>query len=223
MRWFAVVAATTCYTLTALPGFAAEDIWGKGNEISNVQGGVPQSATAAVGLGDGPGVRALCNSHFADMVKTDRQTRAKIDASQGTRAQKDQAWRAYADNRNILAANCAATYPDSFNEAFLSTLDTSRGPFPVNECGRSRMQPPNLNALRVANKYFAERGTPTAEMALYYEYLRWDATAAVFPMNTQCRKEAEGIRDQYRVAFEFLEALRTCGQDCLPEKGVRQD
>ncbi|HEX6979328.1 MAG TPA: hypothetical protein VF342_08510 [Alphaproteobacteria bacterium] len=93
-----------------------EDIWGAGNEISNVQGGVQLNdpASVPVRIGSGPAMEAMCDAHFRDMEETDHATLLRIQNGPGTPKQKQDAYRKYLEERDRFSRNCAASFPTRF-------------------------------------------------------------------------------------------------------------
>ncbi|MBI2206773.1 MAG: hypothetical protein HYU41_23295 [Candidatus Rokubacteria bacterium] len=115
-----------------------DDLWGPGNELSNVRGGQPQSDPrhAPVRLGDGPGVRALCDAHFRDMKRTDESERRRIETSRATARQKEDAYRAYTESRDQQSRSCVASFPGAYEHLAQAHAEAQvRGPFPVHETG----------------------------------------------------------------------------------------
>ncbi|HEX7005991.1 MAG TPA: hypothetical protein VF274_02545 [Alphaproteobacteria bacterium] len=98
------------------PAQEKDDIWGAGNEISNVQGGVQLNdpASVPVRVGSGPAMEALCDTHFRDMEQTDRATFLRIQNGPGTPKQKQDAYRNYLEERDRFSRSCAASFPTRF-------------------------------------------------------------------------------------------------------------
>lgn len=115
---------------------AKNDIWGKGNDFSNAQGGVSRPAEPAPAIPSGkvPNTaawKATCQDHFRDLPTRDRRKREEIDRLFHDTASREREWGKYATTRDGLANGCANTWPSEFSrasaEAGIRAADPGRG------------------------------------------------------------------------------------------------
>ena len=114
---------------------ATDDMWGKGNDFSNAQGGVSRPADSAPAIPGGkvPNTaawKATCQDHFRDLPARDKRKREEIDRLFQDTASRDREWGKYARARDGLANGCANTWSEfsrAAAEAGIRAADPARG------------------------------------------------------------------------------------------------
>lgn len=128
-----ILAAGLLAVVAALPA-RAEDIFGAGNELSNVQGGVPQAPRGApppLAMVPSAENRSLCDRHFSGMAQADRRKIDELGRSSLTGAQRSAAYRAYIDERDAFSKRCGATFAGTYDARIQQSLAHGRHNFPV--------------------------------------------------------------------------------------------
>ena len=101
-------------------GFA-EDIWGPGNDVSDVHGPAdlqaPKEAPPSVHAPDTPNWRKLCKSHFEgsglkDNLKKQGKLRAALRDGFIDSTECRRQWTAYARTQKTATEECVKTYPE---------------------------------------------------------------------------------------------------------------
>ncbi len=108
-----------------------EDIWGKGNDFSNAQGGVSSSSLPSVPAGKVPKTaawKAVCNEHFRNIDRDNRSERERIERRSSSTSEREKAWKAYVERRDRQSIACGETWPGKFDLARArSDVEAARG------------------------------------------------------------------------------------------------
>lgn len=107
--------------LFAAPGVFAEDIWGPGNDVSDVHGPAdlqaPKEAPPSVHAPDTPNWRKLCKAHFMsgglrDYLKRQKKLRLALQDGSIDSTECRRQWTAYARTQKTASEECVKTYPE---------------------------------------------------------------------------------------------------------------
>lgn len=176
-RHMRVQTPKTCILVVAafLAGSSAgaDDIWGPGNPVSNVQGGTPvgppppilslPSIEGAKGLGGVRGLEAQpsqneCTSHFAAVATSDDREWARIGREVVRSDQREALWRSHLSKRDAVSSTCVKLYPGRFEAQNIAVLTRNPGGAETRfETSRLVVPPPcrfafqNVEVTRAAN------------------------------------------------------------------------
>lgn len=108
LQWSAALAADT----------GSQNIWGKGNDFSNAQGGVSQPALPVSGkVPKTAAWKAICDAHFRDFESRNRDERERIQARFRTQVERDREWARWVADRDGQSRACAETWPGTYDLA----------------------------------------------------------------------------------------------------------
>lgn len=139
-----------------------EDIWGKGNDFSNAQGGVSSSSLPSVPAGKVPKTaawKAVCNEHFRNIDRDNRSERERIERRSSSTSEREKAWKAYVERRDRQSIACGETWPGQFDLARArNDLDTARGPDDASTCSVHAIPVPSVCRDYIISLRIAKRG-----------------------------------------------------------------
>lgn len=111
---------------------SAEDIWGPGNDLSDVQGGVAHAPVRAdLALVPSAENRSLCDGHFANMERANQREIERLSAMGLQGENFRNRYRDYIDERDGFSRRCAATFRGAYDRALDATLAHGRYSFPI--------------------------------------------------------------------------------------------
>jgi hypothetical protein len=157
-----IVASACAFDTAAYAQQRGEDIWGKGNDFSNAQGGVSASPLPPVPAGKVPNTpawKAVCNEHFRNIDSDNRRERERIERRLSNATERDKAWKDYVERRNRQSTACADTWPGEFDLARArNDIDTARGSDDAAACSIHAIPVPSACRDYIVSMRIAKRG-----------------------------------------------------------------
>ncbi|MEC9265705.1 MAG: hypothetical protein VX464_06590 [Pseudomonadota bacterium] len=147
MRCGAVLGVFAIAASCGLPALGSDDIWGQGNAISNVQGGVPMSPPATISetppapvSREFQGTRADCDVHFSTARASESAEWQRLEAEVPNRAIRQAAWADWLAKRDATSTRCTKAHPGIYDVVAAQThLRSATGETPAATTSRIKV------------------------------------------------------------------------------------